>query len=113
MHELSLANALIQTAAAELKKLPETRILSITVEIGGLSGVSADALSFCLPIVSKGTPAEGCRVVFEEVMGLADCNSCGTRYEMEEFYALCPSCGGADRKILQGKEFRLKNMEVV
>lgn len=65
MHELSLCESLVrivvQKAVAEgMKKVSE-----IEITIGELAGVSDEALAFCFPSVSKGTLAEGARLVFK------------------------------------------------
>ena len=113
MHELSLAQALIETAENALKQQPETRIVAITIEIGQLAGINLDAMEFCMPMVTEGTAAEGCTVTFAEVPGLARCTGCGNTYQLEDYFIPCPGCGSTAREILQGREFTLKHMEVV
>jgi len=112
MHELSLAQALIETAENTLKELPESRIVSMTIEVGQLAGISIDALEFCMPMVTKDTAADGCTVTFEEIPGKATCLECSHPYPMDDFFIPCPACGSSKRDILQGKEFTLKHMEV-
>ncbi len=112
VHELALADALIKTAVKELQSMKESRIISITVEVGKLSGVNIDSLSFCIPIVARGTPAEGCEIKFEEIEARVLCEDCKEEYHLEEYFLPCPKCGSFNRKFLSGKEFTLKNMEV-
>jgi hydrogenase nickel incorporation protein HypA/HybF len=112
MHELGLAQAIIRLAIETLSQQPEKHIRSLHIQVGRLAGVNIDALSFSLPIVARGTAAEGCAVVYDEIEGLGKCLDCGVEFVMADFFSNCPSCGSFNREIQTGREFTLKDMEV-
>jgi len=110
MHELSLAQALAATA---LKHAPEgAAITGMVVEVGELSGAVVDSLEFCLPFVLAETRAAGARVEFVTLPGRAVCLDCGIEFHLPELFAPCPACGSFQRRITDGRQLRLKEIEI-
>lgn len=62
MHEAKLCLSLIDLAEDALAREQAERILSLTVEVGALSGVVAESLSAAFPICAAGSRAEGARL---------------------------------------------------
>jgi hydrogenase nickel incorporation protein HypA/HybF len=58
MHELSIAQALIEQAQDIAKQNRAHKVNAITVAVGVLSGVDNDALQFVFPMAAEGTVAE-------------------------------------------------------
>ena len=46
-------------------------------------------------------------------VGLGKCADCDSVFEVEHFYDSCPTCGSNLKGIIQGKELRVKALEVV
>jgi hydrogenase nickel incorporation protein HypA/HybF len=109
MHELSITQSVVD---AVTERLPDTRIASIQLEIGKLSGIVADSVRFCFELVVDGTPLAGARLDIDEPGGRARCARCDTEFELEDSILLCP-CGSADVAVLEGRELRIKSVEVV
>ena len=57
MHEMSLAQALVDQVTELAEKDGCQKILSVDVSIGALSGVMRESLEFCFPVVARGTAA--------------------------------------------------------
>ena len=55
MHELSIANAILEAAQNEAAKHPGVRVTKVGVRIGSLAGVDPDALSFGFDALKKET----------------------------------------------------------
>jgi len=58
MHELGIANSILEAVEAEMRPHPGARALRIAVTVGALSGVDRDSLEFCFGALTKGTPFE-------------------------------------------------------
>ncbi len=112
MHEMSLAESVLQiiqdSAAAENFQ----RVRSVTLEIGKLSTVEPDAMRFCFDAVTRGSIAEGAELEIIETPGAGICLGCGENVEMQEKYGLCPHCGSAHLKITAGDLMRVKDLAV-
>lgn len=114
MHELSLVEAMIEQLAETLKResTPVSRIEKIDLEIGSMSGVGKDSFEFVFPFAAKGTVAEGAALTFKEVAVQVKCLTCGAVTSPEYPFVSCVSCGSPETDILQGKDFKINQIEV-
>ncbi len=64
MHELGIAQRLLEVALERAAAAGATRITDVHLEIGEESDVAAESLEHYWPGVSRATPAEGARLVF-------------------------------------------------
>jgi hydrogenase nickel incorporation protein HypA/HybF len=113
MHELSIAESLLEVALESCRSQGFSRIGSIKVLIGKASGVMPDALLFGFDAVKEGTIADKAALELEEVPVTGRCNDCGRDFTTEELYILsCPHCGGVSYTLLTGRELMITEMEV-
>jgi hydrogenase nickel incorporation protein HypA/HybF len=110
MHELSLAAEVIRLAEKEAAGNGASVIREITIEIGALSGVEADAFQFGLELLVKGTLLGQAALDLVRIPGSGRCNSCDREFEMETRLSACPQCGCMPSLITGGQEFRVLSM---
>lgn len=113
MHELSIAIGIVKIAEDETKKANVTRVTKIDLEIGVLSGVEIDALDFVWDAAVKGSVLETAEKEITIIEGKGKCVDCDLEFAMEYIYDSCPACGSHFKGILQGKEMRVKALEVI
>ncbi len=112
MHELSVAQRIVEIAEEQALKSGLARVTSIKVRIGGLTTVVPEALNFCFGFATEDTLAAGAELVIEEVPAEAKCNSCGKVFPVTDAYFLiCPSCSSPDTTLLRGQELDLLSIE--
>jgi hydrogenase nickel incorporation protein HypA/HybF len=58
MHELGIANSILEAVQTEMRPHPQARAVKIGVTIGAYSGVDRDSLAFCFEAITRGTPFE-------------------------------------------------------
>jgi hydrogenase nickel incorporation protein HypA/HybF len=109
MHELSVTQNIVDIVDKAAKG---RRVTRVTLEIGKLSGVMADAVAFCFDVVAQGTAVEGASLEIHEIDGLARCESCGLEFGAETLFDPCP-CGSTRWKRIRGEELTVKSMEMV
>ena len=112
MHEMSLAQALVDQVTELAEKDGCQRILSIDVSIGALSGVMRESLEFCFPVVARGTALEGTTLNVTEVPLKAECGDCHRITNPEPFEVACSHCGSMNLVLLEGRDFKLVSLEV-
>lgn len=112
MHELSLAESLIETIEAAAREQHFNRVRRVWIEAGKLSGVEPEALRFGFESASQGTPAEGATLEIAEPDGQAWCERCQQAIRVMAYYDPCPYCQGHEMRITGGEQFRLKELEV-
>ena len=62
MHEMSIAEGILDVALDTLRQHDASVIHSVQLDLGLMSGVEPDSLLFCWEAVTKGTAAEGSHI---------------------------------------------------
>jgi hydrogenase nickel incorporation protein HypA/HybF len=112
LHELSLTQSIVELAIRHANLANAAAIRSITVEIGALSGVVADAVEFAFDVCSKGTLADGARLEIRRIAGVGRCLQCRRESQIEALTHICPLCGSLALETVQGQEMKFTEMEV-
>ncbi len=112
MHEMSIAESLVELIEEEGRSRGFSRVKQIRVKIGALSHVEPDALRFCFDAVSYGTVAGGAHLKLETVAAAGWCSACGRTVSIAERYDICPECGQGHVRMTAGDELRLAELEV-
>lgn len=112
MHELSIAEQILEISTEYAEREGVIAVREIALEIGTLSGIEIDALTFALDVVTKDSVLDGARVTIIEVPAKARCMSCGEEFLLEDFFSPCPSCGAFTSETLQGQELRVHSLLV-
>jgi len=112
MHEFSMAIEVINLAQREAVKNKANSIQKITIEVGDLSGVDADAFESALGLLVKDSILDQALVTLIRTPGLGRCNSCNDEFEMNHRMATCPKCQCFPSEINGGEEFRVVSLVV-
>jgi hydrogenase nickel incorporation protein HypA/HybF len=112
MHELSIAMGIVRIAENEIAKAKVKKVTKIELEIGVLSGVELDSLNFVWELAIKDSVLESAEKEITVVAGKGKCLDCDTEFDMELIYDACPKCNSYFKDILQGKELKVKSLEV-
>jgi len=113
MHELSVVMGIIDIAKQETQKANKDKVELIELEIGALSGVELDSLAYVWDVAVKNTVLENAKKHIDYIEGKAICLECNTIFKVENIYDSCPKCNSYIKNILQGKELRVKSLEVL
>ncbi len=140
MHELSIAESILDAVREEAQKRPGAHIAKVAVRVGGLSGVEPEALSFGFECLVRGTDLEPLTLVIEPVPRRQRCPACDLTFEVRngnnEFEAsqpggwrssgfdlglrtsdfglslACPRCANAETILAGGEELDIAYLEV-
>jgi hydrogenase nickel incorporation protein HypA/HybF len=112
LHELGITQSIVEIALRTAAGQQAKKIHSVTLEIGSLAGVVAEALEFCYEACSKGSLLEGSRLIIEAVPAKARCRDCALDYPLTDLLACCPACDSASGDLICGEELRIKEMEI-
>ena len=113
MHEMGLVFRIIDMAVEHAEKMNAHSITKIEIVLGDLSGVMYESLMFSFETAVKGTMLADAEILIERVPGRGRCNSCGKEYEVVNFHESCPCCSAPHLQIIQGKQFKLKSINIV
>ncbi len=112
MHEVSLANALIELIEEQAKKESFTQVKEITLEIGKLSHVEPKAFLFAFE-VAKTPLMDKAKLIIVEPKGQAYCFACEKEVIIEKRGEACPYCQSYQLFVKEGVELKLKSLEVL
>jgi len=112
MHEFSLAIEVINLAQREAEMNLSETIQEITIEVGDLSGVEADAFESALELLVKESILEKADINIIRTAGKGKCNACDYEFEMSFRMATCPKCQCFPSEISGGEEFRVVSLVV-
>lgn len=109
MHELSVAEAIVDVAA---RHAAGRRVTKVEVRVGHLRQVVPDALEFAFTLVTQGTALDGAELEITHVPAAGRCRACGTDSVMEDFPLRCAACGGLEMDVHAGEELQVEALEL-
>lgn len=112
MHEMSLAEGVLQLIEDAARREGFGRVTAVWLEIGELAGVEVEAMEFCFDAVVRGSVADGARLEIVTTPGSGWCMRCAADVPMHEKFAACPQCGEYGLRITGGTEMRVRELEV-
>ena len=112
MHELSIANSILEAVRKEHERLNGARVTKVGVRIGELAGVDPDALSFGFEVLVKDTDLEPLALAIESVARRHQCSHCRQIFAVQDYRVDCPACGSTETRCIGGDELELAYLEV-
>jgi hydrogenase nickel incorporation protein HypA/HybF len=112
MHEMSLAEGVLQLVEDSARREEFTRVLAVWLEVGTLSGAEPEALAFCFDAVTRGSIAEGAKLEIVATPGAGWCMQCAATVALSELFGACPQCGTHQVQVTGGTELRVREIEV-
>ena len=112
MHEMSLAEGVLQLIEDSAKTQDFSRVKTVWLEIGQLAGVEVEAMKFCFDAVVHDSIAEGAKLEILEIPGQAWCLHCAEVVHVTALYDACPKCGSHQVQVTGGNEMRVKELDV-
>jgi hydrogenase nickel incorporation protein HypA/HybF len=116
MHELPVTERILKVALQHASANDVKKILAIHLRVGELSDLEDEWLQRYFDYLSRDTLAENARLVIERAPIVLGCESCSCSFEIEKSQlgdAACPECGESRCRLISGREYFVKNMEVV
>lgn len=113
MHELSIAQEILEIVNQYVPDPTETPVKSVKVKIGKMSNIQIDSLTFCFEAITSATPLEEVKLEIIHIPVTINCIKCNTKSEIEPPVFTCPACGGSEIKIISGTEMRVDEIELI
>lgn len=112
MHEMSLAEGILQLIEDASRQQSFARVSTVWLEIGQLAGVEVEAMKFCFDAVMRGSLADGAQLEIVSTPGSGWCMQCAATVALSEIFGACPQCGRHQVQVTGGTEMRVKELEV-
>ena len=89
------------------------RLRFATIGTSGICERFCEALDFAWETFRDEDPLTcGCELAVEEVHPQSECLDCGEVFEHDRFHCRCPHCGGANVRLLHGRELDIASIEI-
>ena len=90
-----------------------SRAVLVTLRIGDMTEVVREALDLAWETFRDEDPlTKGCELAVEEVHPQSECLDCGEVFDHDRFHCRCPQCGGANVRLLHGRELVIASFEI-
>ncbi len=112
MHEMSVAQNILEIVREHVSAEEEYKIKTIRLKIGELAGIVPDSLLFCFDAVKNGSSLHNASLDVEYVSITAQCKHCGKTSPLDYGVFFCPACSNADITLLTGNELNIVEIEL-
>ena len=112
MHELGIANSVLETVRAEARSHPGAMPVRVGLRVGALSGVNPEALTFAFEALTKETEWEGVGLEIESTRREHRCPACQTTFLIVDYDSTCFSCGNPRTECISGEELEVVYVEL-
>jgi len=112
MHELGIANSVLDAVRAEAGRHPGAVPVKVGLRIGELAGVDPGALTFGFQAITAGTPWENLALEIEHRPRRHRCHACAREFDVADYVLACPACGSGETVCIGGDELELAYVEL-
>lgn len=112
MHEMGIANSIIEAVHAEAARYPDAEPRKVGVRIGELAAVDPDALRFCFEALTRETEFESLELAIELCPRKQRCASCRFEFNVTDNQLRCPQCGEDRTECIGGNELEFAYLEM-
>ncbi len=112
MHEFSVAEGLIETAADEARRAGASRVRSLTCRVGVLRQIDPSLLQEAFRAAADSTACAGAALVIEQTRMTVLCPQCDQRFNVDADQWTCPACAAEGVDPRGGDELELRTIDV-
>ena len=112
MHEMGIAQSILDAVASEMKKRPGAIPTRVGVRIGELSGVNPDALDFGFTALVLDTDWAALKLEIKSLPRRQRCLTCDNLFSVRDLEYECPACQSSKTEFAGGDELELDYLEV-
>jgi hydrogenase nickel incorporation protein HypA/HybF len=112
MHEIGIADAIIEASVAEAARRPGAKLVRVGVRVGVLAGVDGEALKFAFAALTKGTDLDAVGFEIKGCPRRSRCGDCGLEFGSAMYSEPCPGCGSESAVLVGGEELDLEYVEL-
>ncbi|HHN81554.1 MAG TPA: hypothetical protein ENN11_02915 [Methanomicrobia archaeon] len=122
MHEISVAQTIVNEILAEAERQSAAKVTRVVLELGKLTMLNFDQVSFWVSAFLEGTAGEDAEISITPVDGSVECRECKAisdvvveddptlHYSVPQF--TCERCGSHNTFICKGREMVIKTIRI-
>ena len=111
MHELGIANSVLEAVKTEMGRHPGTYPCKVGVRIGEMAAIDPESLRFCFEVIIQDTDLESLELGIEVCPRRHRCRVCGNDFIVRDYDSRCPQCASLETTCISGDELELAYLE--
>lgn len=111
MHEIGIANSIVDAVRVEVALHPGGQPRKVAVRIGELAAVDADALRFAFEVLVQDTDLDALELEIEICPRRQRC-VCDFEFNVTSYDLQCPRCGKECSECISGDQLELAYLEI-
>ena len=112
MHELAIAESIINLINREAEDRKFEKVLGIRLRLGEYSGLVPECIMEFFPVAARGSIAEGAELEISWISAAFRCLDCGYEGAVDRKSACCPVCRSRLIRMTAGREFYVDSLKV-
>lgn len=113
MHELTLLYGVAEQVGRVVRENELERVDAVVLEIGEATAIVPEFMTDGYGIISDDFDyLRGSELIIETVTAIGRCRDCGHEYPIVANRGKCPVCGSADKDLLSGTDFVIKEVRI-
>ena len=114
MHELGTINYVIDTVEKLAVENQLTKVGSVTLQVGEVSGIVPHFLTDYWEYAKKKTTyLQEAELKIETIHAVTYCQDCGSTYPTIQYAKICPNCKSENTFLVTGNEYVIKEIEAI
>ena len=110
MHEVSVAESLIETITKEAKKINATPTAAV-ISCGQLNPINDDVMQFAFEVATKDTLCDGMTISVKHMPWGGLCRDCKHEFEFDIYSPKCPKCNSDKFDLKEDAPLLLEEIE--
>lgn len=111
MHEMGTVMYVIRTVNEICEQNDLTKVASVTLEIGEVSGILPEYIAdFWQWAVKREKYLTEAELIIEPIKAVTRCGDCGETYETVKYAKICPHCKSENTWLETGNEYNIKEI---
>jgi hydrogenase nickel incorporation protein HypA/HybF len=111
VHELGIAQSVLDIVLEEGRRHALKRISIIRLQVGALAAVVPESLTFCFEMVSQDTMAAAAQLIIETVPIVVRCSFCANVFEVTDHVFICSQCQEPAMDMVSGRDLAVASIE--
>ena len=112
MHELGIANSVLEAVRTEMGLHPGMYPCKVGVRIGEMAAIDQEALRFCFDAIILDTDLKALELAIEICPRRHRCHDCTREFVVQDYNSRCPHCASFATICFSGDELELAYREV-
>lgn len=114
MHELGIVFYIIKDVVDVAKKNNATKVSTVNLDVGEVSGVINSYLLDCWKWAVKKEPLmKECELKIKDIHAISYCNNCHKQFDTVKYGKKCPKCNQENTYLLKGNQVEISNIEII